>query len=33
MKEDKEIAFISRKLATIEKDIPLECKIDDLKYL
>lgn len=32
MKEDKEIAFISRKLATIEKDIPLECKIDDLKY-
>lgn len=32
MKEDKEIAFISRKLATIEKDIPLEYKIDDLKY-
>lgn len=32
MKEDKEIAFISRKLATIEKDTPLECKIDDLKY-
>lgn len=32
MKEDKEIAFMSRKLATIEKDIPLDCKIDDLKY-
>lgn len=32
MKEDKEIAFMSRKLATIEKDIPLECKADDLKY-
>ncbi|MDU1910649.1 DNA polymerase I [Fusobacterium sp.] len=32
MKEDKEIAFMSRKLAVIEKDIPLDCKIDDLKY-
>lgn len=32
MKEDKEIAFMSRKLAVIEKDIPLHCKIDDLKY-
>lgn len=32
MKEDREIAFMSRKLATIEKDIPLDCKIDDLKY-
>ncbi len=32
MKEDKEIAFMSRQLATIEKDIPLDCKIDDLKY-
>ena len=32
MIEDKEIAFMSRKLATIEKDIPIDCTIDDLKY-
>lgn len=32
MIEDKDIAFMSRKLATIEKDIPIDCTIDDLKY-
>lgn len=32
MIEDKEIAFMSRKLATIEKNIPIDCTIDDLKY-
>ncbi len=32
IKEDKEIAFLSRKLATIETDIPLDIKIEDLEY-
>ncbi len=32
MKEDKEIAFLSRKLATIETNIPLDIKIEDLEY-
>ena len=32
IKEDKEIAFLSRKLATIETNIPLDIKIEDLEY-
>lgn len=32
IKEDKEIAFLSRKLATIETDIPLDIKVEDLEY-
>lgn len=32
MIEDKEIAFMSRKLATIEKNISIDCTIDNLKY-
>ncbi|MCF2624692.1 DNA polymerase I [Fusobacterium perfoetens] len=32
IKEDKEIAFLSRNLATIETNIPLEIKIEDLEY-
>lgn len=32
IKEDKETAFLSRKLAEIETNIPIEVKIDDLKY-
>lgn len=30
--EDKELAFLSRELATIEKNIPLELSIEDIKY-
>lgn len=30
--EDKELAFLSRDLATIEKNIPLELSIEDIKY-
>lgn len=32
IKEDKETAFLSRKLATIETEIPLEAGEEDLKY-
>lgn len=32
IKEDREIAFLSRKLATIETNIPLDIKIEDLEY-
>lgn len=32
IKEDKETAFLSRKLATIETEIPLEAEEEDLKY-
>lgn len=32
IKEDKEIAFLSRKLAQIETNIPLDIKIEDLEY-
>lgn len=32
IKEDKETAFLSRKLATIETGIPLEAEEEDLKY-
>lgn len=32
IKEDKEIAFLSRQLATIETNIPLEVSEEDLKY-
>lgn len=32
MIEDKDIAFMSRELATIEKNVPLEFKIEDLQY-
>ena len=32
IKEDRETAFLSRKLATIETEIPLEAEEEDLKY-